>query len=557
MHEILLLLGLSVVSVLAVQRLQLPAIIGYLLVGAVVGPHAFSLFQFSETTRSLGEIGVVFLLFTIGLDFSIAQLRSFKSTLLGLGSAQVLAGTISGAIIAWKLGIHWQAAIIVGGTLALSSTAIVIKQLTDQLELKTRYGRASLGILLFQDIAAVPFLVLIPIFAAGGESVGVPLLYAFIKGLVAFFAILFIGRYVLRSVFHIVAKARSEELFTITVLLVSLAAAWVTHLLGLSLALGAFLAGMMLSETEYRHQIEAEIRPFRDILLALFFITVGMQLNVTLLPGIWHWVLLLVVGLVIGKGLVIYLLLLLFGQKQEVAIRTGVILANGGEFGIALLTLAAISNLISYQDSQPILAALIVSMALAPLLIRHNHYFGNLVSNAGERDNEKAPDQILEGARPLNEHIILCGYGNVGRQVADVLEQNDIDYICLDNNIERVKKAWLEREPVFYGDARKPKILRAANVERAKALVISIDTEESALQILKQARKISNCPVYVRIRSEKSADIFLAEGATDIVAETLETGSMQAAQILLGMDKPPKEVFEQIAQTRKKYFGAE
>lgn len=555
MNDIILILSLSVLSVLVVQRFHLPAIIGYLLVGTIIGPHAFGLIEFSETTRSLGEIGVVFLLFTIGLDFSIAQLRSFKTTLFGLGSAQVLVGTVFGGWIAWYLGIEWKAAIIVGGALALSSTAIVIKQLTDQLELKTRYGRASLGILLFQDLAAVPFLVLIPIFAAGNESVGTPLLLAFIKGLIAFFAILFVGRFVLRPVFHVVAGTRSEELFTITVLLISLAAAWVTHLLGLSLALGAFLAGMMLSETEYRHQIEAEIRPFRDILLALFFITVGMQLNLLMLPEIWHWVLLLVAGLIIGKGLVIYFLLLLFGQSRDVASRTGAILANGGEFGIALLTLAVITNLINYQDTQPILAALILSMVIAPLLIRKNHIFSNLIMKKDIEAGEDLPGQIAEGVGMLEDHIVICGYGSVGKQIATILEQNDYAYICLDNNIEVVKKAWLEDEPVFYGDARKPRILSAAKLAHARALVICIDSEENALQILKQARKISTCSVYVRIRSEQSADIFMAEGATEIVAETLETGSMMAAQLLIGMDREPKEVFDQVARSRKQYLG--
>jgi len=555
MNDLLMILALSVISVLFVQRFRLPAIIGYLIVGTIIGPHAFSLVAFSDTTHLLGEIGVVFLLFTIGLEFSISQLRSFKTALFGLGSAQVLVGTVSGAIIAWHLGIAWGAAIIVGGALALSSTAIVIKQLSDQLELKSLHGRFALGVLLFQDLAAVPFLVLIPIFAAGEESVSGPLLFALAKGVMAFVVILLFGRYALRPAFHAVAKTSSEELFTMAVLLVSLAAAWITHLLGLSLALGAFLAGMMLSETEYRHQIEAEIRPFRDILLALFFIIVGMQLNLTLLPENWYWVLLLLAGLVIGKGTVIYLLMLFFGQRQEDSLRTGVILANGGEFGIALLTLAVLTNLLGYEETQPILAALILSMVIAPLLIRNNRKFARLMTRHGEIEEESLPEQIADEAANMDQHIIICGYGHVGKQIATILEEDDYRYLCLDNNIETVKRAWLESQPVFYGDARNPKILSAARIDQAKAVVICVDHEGDALQILRIARQSCKCPIFARVRSEHAADSFITEGATDIVSEKLETGSMMAAQLLIGLEKSPEEALREVDRYRKNYLN--
>ena len=261
---VLLLLLVAVLMVAVFRRFSLPPILGYLFVGVLIGPDGLKLLDDNQTTQLLGEIGVVFLLFTIGLEFSIPQFLAMKNILLGLGGAQVLVGTLSGGLIAWAIGIPWQASLVVGGALAMSSTAIVIKQLTDQLELQATHGRLALGILLFQDLAAVPFLVMIPILAGGGP-IGLPLLYALIKGVAAFGVMLALGRWVLRPLFHQVAALRSPELFTLTVLLVSLAAAWVTGLLGLSLALGAFLAGMMLSETEYRHQIEIDIRPFRDV----------------------------------------------------------------------------------------------------------------------------------------------------------------------------------------------------------------------------------------------------------------------------------------------------
>lgn len=309
LQQTLTLLSIAVLIVVVFRKVHLPPIAGYLCVGIIAGPNATAWVSKSDVTQHLGEIGVAFLLFTIGLDFSFERLRDLRGALLGLGSAQVAVGTASGGLIAWLLGTEWQAALVVGGALAMSSTAIVIKQLTDQLELHSPHGRLATGVLLFQDLAAVPFLVVIPILAAGAEhSIATPLVWALLKGLAAVALMLLLGHWALRPLLHMVTATRTIELFTLTVLLISLATAWITHLMGLSLVLGAFLAGMMLSETEYRHQVEADIRPFRDVLLGLFFITVGMQLDLAALPSLWPWVVVLVAGLVAGKGLLIALL---------------------------------------------------------------------------------------------------------------------------------------------------------------------------------------------------------------------------------------------------------
>lgn len=549
MDVVLMLLVVSVLAVGVLRRLHLPPILGYLFVGVLIGPHALGWLGDNDTTSLLGEIGVGFLLFTIGLEFSIPQFLAMRRTLLGLGGTQVLVGALSGGIIAWAIGISWQGALVMGGALAMSSTAIVVKQLTDQLELQATHGRLALGILLFQDLAAVPFLVMIPILA-GSEPLVASLLAAFGKGLLAFAIMLAMGRWVLRPLFHLVAALGSAELFTLTVLLVSLAAAWITSLLGLSLVLGAFLAGMMLSETEYRHQIETDIRPFRDILLGLFFITVGMQLDLALLPSLWPWIALLVVGLVLGKGPLIVILTRLAGYDNRIALRTGAVLAHGGEFGFALLTLALLRGVIERPDSQPVLAAVIVSMVLAPLLIRYNGVLAARVfARTPQPDSEV--EQIAEIGQRAVGHVVLCGFGRVGQNMAGFLSDEGFDYVALDLEPQRVKAAWEGGQPVFYGDATHRENLASAGVGRARALAITCDDLGAALKILHAARSLQpDLPVLVRIRDAADLDRLLEAGASEVVPEVQEAGLMMAIKLLLLLDVPPDRVTQQMRAAR-------
>lgn len=547
---VLILLVVSVAMVAVFRRVHLPPILGYLFVGLIIGPHALGWLEDNETTRLLGEIGVVFLLFTIGLEFSIPQFLAMKGTLLGLGGTQVLVGTLSGGIIAWMIGIPWQASLVVGGALAMSSTAIVVKQLTDQLELQATHGRLALGILLFQDLAAVPFLVMIPILAGGGP-IGEPLFYALLKGMLAFAIMLTLGRWVLRPLFHTVAALRSPELFTLTVLLVSLAAAWVTSLMGLSLALGAFLAGMMLSETEYRHQIEIDIRPFRDVLLGLFFVTVGMQLDLALLPPLWPWIALLVLGLVFGKGPLIVLLTRLAGYDKRIALRTGIVLAHGGEFGFALLALALLNGLLDSQDSQPILAAVIVSMVLAPILIRHNNALAEQVFPQPALRPESREQEIAEAVQDAKGHVILCGFGRIGQHMAGFLSNEGFDYVALDLDPRRVRAAWEAGERVFYGDATGREILEAAGLQQAGALVVSFDDPHGAFKILRAVREAHpDLPVLVRTRDTTYLDQLQDAGATEVVPETMEASLMLAIRLLLLLNVPVERVLQQMQAVR-------
>lgn len=553
--EILTLLAVSVFVVGVFRRLHLPALLGYLFVGIAVGPHALGWFNDGAAAQLLGEIGVAFLLFAIGLHFSVPQFLAMRKVLLGLGGAQVLVGTFCGAAIAWWLGIPLGTAVVVGGALAMSSTAIVVKQLTDQFELHSRHGTMALGILLFQDLAAVPFLVAIPILASGaGDGLIPALAYAAVKGVFALAVMLALGRLVLRRLFDEVAIAGTTELFTLTVLLVSLLAAWLTSLLGLSLALGAFLAGMMLSETEYRHQIDTELRPFKDILLGLFFISVGMELNLAVLPALWPWILLLVLGLVAGKGGTITVLTWFFSRNAAVGLRTGTVLSHGGEFGLALLALALSTGLLDSADSQPILASIVITMLMAPVLIRYNDVLATrLVPEPAQPDGRA--DNIARAMQHTGGHVVICGYGRVAEQMSRLLAAESIPYVALDLRPDRVKHGWRAGERVFYGDASHREILRAVGIERASAMVISFNDDAMASKIIQNARSLVRAlPILVRSDDDSNLESLLAAGATEVIPETLETSLMLTTNLMLLLKTPVERIDDLVQAIRRQRY---
>lgn len=554
--QVLIAIGLSVAAVALLRRISLPPVLAYLFVGVALGPYAAGVLQEGPAISLLGEIGVAFMLFAIGLEFSFEQFMSMRRVLLGLGGAQVLVGTISGALIAWSFGTPTAAAIVVGGALAMSSTAIVVKQLSDQLELQSRHGNLALGILLFQDLAAVPFLVVIPILAAGQtDGLWGDLGIALLKGVAAFGLLIALGRFALRPLFHEVAQARSMELFTVTVLFVSLFAAWVTEQLGLSLVLGAFLAGMMLSETEYRHQIEAELRPFKDVLLGLFFITVGMRLDLSAMATVWPWVLLLVIGLVIGKGGLITLLGWFWGRDKIVALRTGIVLGHGGEFGFALLALALGTGLLQSADAQPILAGIIVSMLIAPMLVRHNQQLAGCALPVAEPSSEADTNEIASVVGDQSRHIVLCGFGRVGRQIAALFEQTKTPFVASDLHAETVKDAWEDGRRVFYGDASQIEVLRALRVSDAAAVVISFNDIPAARRTVHNVRQIDReVPVLIRSSDDAFLAPLLAAGATEVVPETFETSLTLAGRVLEAAGVPKTSIDTQLATIRAERY---
>lgn len=549
---IIIILLSAVFVTTALKRLNLPPVLGYLIVGAIVGPYGIGLLSNTHAIQQLAEFGVVFLMFTIGLEFSVAKLLSMKRLVLGLGGLQVILTTLIIVGVAYFLGTTITTAIVIGGVVAMSSTAITIKQLQEQFELNTPHGYNAVGVLLFQDVAVIAFLILLSSLSTGGQSVLLPLFLALMKAIAVMALILVGGRWVLRPLFHVIASAKSLELFTLAVLLVTLSAAWLTEMMGLSMALGAFLAGMMLGETEYRHQIEIEIRPFRDLLLGLFFITIGMLLDFSHLHEIWLSVLVILVALIVFKTLVITGLSRLFGSDNFTAWRTGITLAQGGEFGFALLTVAMDQNLLEGGHNQIILAALIFSIALSPFLIRYNSALAKIFVPKAAKICEKSQEQhIEENAELLKNHIIICGYGRVGQHIARIIETEGFEFIALDMDPKRVQDAQLAGERVNYGDSQNLNMLASAGIARAKALILSFNDINASKMIIPQVRKIfPNLPILVRTQDDVALKELLDLGATEIVPETLEASLMLAFHALILMDVPAARALRQIRAVR-------
>jgi CPA2 family monovalent cation:H+ antiporter-2 len=554
LEETLILLAASVAIVALFRRLRLPPILGYLFVGLIVGPGSLGLISDPEDVRVLAEFGVVFLLFTIGLEFSIPQLIAMRGSVLGVGGAQVLICSVAFAFAAWALGSEPGQAVVIGGALALSSTAIVTKQLAEQLAIHTRHGRRSVGILLFQDLAVVPLLIVIPLFAGQGDGDGfaLALTTALAKGVAVFTILVLLGRGLLRPLFREVAHGRSNELFTLAVLLVALMAAWATHLADLSLALGAFLAGIMLGETEFRHQIEADIRPFRDVLLGLFFITVGMVVDPSVLASNWAAILGVAAGMIAVKALTVYVLVRIAGEDSPVAIRTALIIAQGGEFGFAAMSLALSSALIDDRIGQIVIAAIVVSMALAPFCI---NYCDRVAQRAARSDRDTSRRGAVAAVRNevdgSRDHVIVCGYGRTGQDIIRFLASEDIPYQALDLDPVRLNEAQAAGEAVNYGDATRPEILAAAGVDRARLVAITFTNPGETVRALHHIREIApDTPVVVRTRDDAWMERLEQAGATVVVPEVLEASLMLASQTLALLGLPMSRVFRYVRDVR-------
>ena len=555
---ILIVIFASLMVTVLFRQLRLSVILGYLLVGAMMGPHALGLVPDTPRLNELAEFGIVFLMFTVGLEFSAPKLISLKRPVFLIGSLQVVLNILITTLIGKLLGMTILSALVVGSIAAMSSTAIVVKQLNDQLELHSPHGLNAVGILLFQDLAVIPIIILIAGLAKfGPEHLSHVMLWALLKGVFAILLIFIIGRWLLRPLFHLISQTRAIELFTLTVLLVTLTAAWLTHILGLSFALGAFLAGIMLAETEFRHQIEVEIRPFRDILLGLFFVTIGMLTDVTTWQNTWVWITLLVIALVIGKLLLIAIISYFTGNTASDSLRTGLVLAQGGEFGFAILTLALNQKILPQDYGQVILAALLISIVISPLLIRFNKKIAVLLLPKPSKACVNLTRINIEDlAKNLNQHIIICGHGRVGQHIARLLDKVEIPYVSLDMDSRLVKRACLAGDNVIFGDASHPEILKAAGINYARALVVSLSDNRAAKKILKIARQsFPQLPILVRCRDERELKEFKELGATEIIAEIYETSLTLSNHLLHLIELPPEKITNVIQEVRNSDYG--
>ncbi|WP_374517073.1 monovalent cation:proton antiporter-2 (CPA2) family protein [Undibacterium squillarum] len=553
------LLTAAVLGVVAFRMLQLPPILGYLVVGVLIGPHGLGFAEDNEITHEMAEFGVVFLMFSIGLEFSLPKLMTMRKQVFGLGMAQVVvtivAALAGGAVVSYWLpqwfAISWQASFALGGALAMSSTAIVSKMLTERLELESLHGRQIIAILLFQDLAVVPLLILVPAMAAHSGDIVQTLAWAGGKAVLVLFVLLVVGQRLMRTWFRIVVKRRSQELFMLNLLLVTLGAAWLTDRAGLSMALGAFVAGMLISETEYRHQVEEDIKPFRDVLLGLFFITVGMLLNLKLVFSNAGIVLFLFVVPLLLKFVLIAGLARLFGSTTSVALRTGLALAQAGEFGFVLLNQAGALSLIDKELLQLILASMVLSMLVSPFILAKSDAIVMKLSSNEWMMQSLALTQIAARTMSTRKHVIIAGFGRSGQNLARLLSEENIDYHALDLDPDRVREAQTGGANVSYGDAARRESLVAAGINRASALVITYTSTASALRILHFVNELNpSLPVIVRSHDDVDLEKLRAAGATEVVPELMEGSLMLASHALVLLGVPLRRVVHRVQAAR-------
>lgn len=555
LQPVLILLSAAVLVVVVCRSLKLPPLLGYLIVGVVIGPDALSLIRDSSEVRNLAEIGVVFLMFSIGLEFSLPKLVTMRRIVFGLGAAQVLATLVIVLAVGVALGIHWQTGVALGGALAMSSTAILAKLLAERYELNSPHGRQIIGILLFQDLAVVPLLIIVPALAAPPEEMLPHLAVALMKAVVVLSVLLFLGQRLMRGWFHVVARQKSSELFVLNVLLITLGVAYITEMAGLSLALGAFVAGVLISETEYRYQVEEDIKPFRDVLMGLFFVTVGMLLDVRVVLDN-GWVSVLLVALVMAKTLLIFGLTRLFGADTGVALRTGLALGACGEFGFVLLSHANNAGLVAPDILQPVLAAMVLSMLIAPFVIDRSEHIVRRWAGAEWMQRAMQLTAIAAQSMAASEHVVICGYGRTGQNLARFLEQEGVSFIALDIDPQRVREAAAAGESVVFGDAARREVLVAAGLLRARALAITYSDTPSALKILGHVQnQRPGLPVVVRTLDDSDIERLKGAGAAEVVAEIMEGSLMLASSTLMLLGTPLNRVLRRIRQTRTQRYG--
>ena len=552
---IILLLVSSVLMVALFRYLRLAPMIAYFVVGLLLGPYAFGILPDSESSRHFVEFGIVFLMFTIGLEFSLPKLNSMRNILFGLGGAQVLITLATTIVFSTFLGLDLAAAFIIGSALTMSSTAIVSKILMERIDLHSRHGQLSIGILLFQDIAVIPILILIPVFNAQVVDLYSLLWISLFKILLLLFILFRIGRPVMNFWFGIVAKQKSRELFVLNVLMITLIFAYVTKLTGLSYALGAFLAGMLISETTYRYQVESDIASFRDILLGLFFISIGMMLNIEVFIDYYPVIFLLFITYTIFKIILITFLAKIFKYELGVGIRSGIILGQAGEFSFVILALGQEQNLISGDLLQIILSVCLISMLFASFIIPFNGRIARYLSKEYLRNSEKLVNKIEASSEGFSEHVILCGYGRSGQYLGRFLKEENISFIAIDMDLNRVNDAANAGEKVMYGDASRRVVLRAAGIERAKALVIAYSDDRSSAKVLNVIRETyPDLPVVVRTSDDSSIQQLQDAGATDVVPEVLEGSLMLASHALVLLDIPLTRVIRKIRSFRNERY---
>ncbi|XAG70738.1 cation:proton antiporter [bacterium 19CA06SA08-2] len=552
--DVLILLFAAVLLVAIFRRLGQPVILAYLVAGVLLGPHGAAVLSEQANMQTIAELGIVFLMFSLGLEFSLPRLIAMRMLVVGIGGLQVLFTSLLFFWLGWWWGLSLPQALVVSGTLALSSTAVVIKQLGEQKQLHTRRAQLGVSVLLFQDLAVVPLLVMIPILARPeiqGSALLAEIAWATLKGLFALFSLLAVGKWLLPLLFHEVARARSDELFVLSALLVALLAAFMTHSLGLSMALGAFLAGMMLGESHYRHQLEVDIRPFRDVLMGLFFITIGMAMDWQLVALAWWQVILCVFGLILIKSLLVLLAGRLMGERKRDAMAAGIMLSQVGEFGFVLLALANHHALLDHQLVSLLIGIGVISIAMTPWLVQKAHGLARSLTDSALLTRS----EVAQSGLSKHQHVIIAGFGRAGQTCARFLKLEDIPFLALDLDPERVGEAKTAGEQVAFGDASRRDILLAAGLLRARLVIITFDDRKRVEAMLALIKELAGqVRVLVRTRDDSFLEAFKQAGAHEVIPESQEGALMLVSHLLLNCDIPIGRVIRRMELERSSQY---
>lgn len=552
--SILILMTAAVFAVWLFKRVNLPPILAYLVCGIFAGPHMLAVIDNPEEIHFFAELGIVFLLFSLGLEFSLPKVLAMRHLVFGIGLGQMLFTTLVFMGLAILVGFDAKASLIIGGMVALSSTAIVIKQMSEKGSLNTTRAQMVVSILLFQDLAVVPLLILVPLLSSDTQSsMWIAITMALLKGTIVVALLLSVGKWLLPRVFNEVARTRTDELFVLTTILVALIAAGITYSFGLSMALGAFLAGMMLSESQYRHQLEADIRPFRDILMGLFFITVGMRFEMQILVSQFHWILVGLITILVLKTLIVRACAWLYRCDKTDAWAAGLKLCQMGEFSFVLAALAVNHDVISAAHGSVLLAIGVLSMAVTPWLVDNGLLFAKKI--VGEP--QVTPDPLDEDVYQPNmtDHVLIFGYGRVGQSVSRLLTIEKIPYLVVDADAVRVNESRGAGQPVFFGDVSQKDILRAVGIDSAKLVLITFDEHQKALNVIKTLAELRpGLPIVVRTRKDYHLEELYAAGATQVVPEILEGSLMLVSQILHLSGIPMSRILKRVRSERKDHY---
>jgi CPA2 family monovalent cation:H+ antiporter-2 len=551
--KILLMLVIAIVSIALFRRAGLPAILAYLVTGVISGPSVFNWFS-QQQIHSVAELGVVLLMFSLGLEFSLPRLWAMRRTVFGLGSAQVFVTAVLTIGICMLLGLTLNEAIVVGAAVALSSTAIVLKLLNERGWLRRRHGELSVSVLLFQDLAVVPLLILMPLLASDEEVLSWhQIFWAVGEGVLAFIAMMAFGKWALPKLFDEVARSRSNELFVLSTLVVALVTGAFTQWIGLSMALGAFMAGMLLGESQYKRQLEADIRPFRDLLMGLFFISIGMLLDFSLVIAFWWQVLLLLVAVILAKALIVFGLLRAAKESFRTSVSSAISLAQVGEFSFVVLALAVNYQLLDIALSTKLVMVAVLSMAVAPWLVKHSVEIAKRLNGvSSSQQSESEPIPTIEDA---NDLVLILGYGRVGQTIARFMKAEAISYLVLDLDPKRVSEARRAGEPVYFGDVAKRAILKQAQIKSAKLIVLTFNGSRVLEEVLPLCRQLApDAKILVRTRDDEGMEELEQAGASQVIPESLEGSLMLVSQVLFQCGVPLNRILKRLEHERRNHY---